>query len=137
MVLLLRQGIRWREDPCAAPESQALQVPCLPQEALYRRWYGHPRSSGSQGVRHQVSPFPLLLFFFYLLLYFCLLFFLLFPLFLGFPPSPPNHCFQFNFRGYDIAFCNRFILFERFLFQFIRNLFPKSRKEEIMHDERK
>lgn len=35
VVLLLRQRVRRREDSRAAPESQTLQVPCLPQEALH------------------------------------------------------------------------------------------------------
>ncbi|XVE94303.1 hypothetical protein REPUB_Repub01dG0269500 [Reevesia pubescens] len=55
MVLLLRQRIRRREDPGAAPEGQALQVSRLSQEALNRWWYGHPCPPGSQGVRHQLE----------------------------------------------------------------------------------
>ena len=55
VVLLLRQGVRGREDSGAAPEGQALQVPCLSQEALHRRGHGHTRPPGSQGVRHQVN----------------------------------------------------------------------------------
>ena len=35
VVLLLRQRVRGREDTSAAPESETLQVPCLPQEALF------------------------------------------------------------------------------------------------------
>lgn len=54
MVLLLRSGVRRREDSGAAPESEALQVPCLPKEALYSRRHGHPRPSGPQRDRHQV-----------------------------------------------------------------------------------
>lgn len=62
VVLLLRPGVRRREDPGAAPEGQALQVPRLPQEALHRLRHGHPRPPGPQGGRHQVnlsSPIPL------------------------------------------------------------------------------
>lgn len=55
VLLLLRPGVRRREDPGAAPEGQALQVPRLPQEALHRRRHGHPRPAGPQGVRHQGS----------------------------------------------------------------------------------
>ncbi|KAJ0258061.1 hypothetical protein HA466_0069210 [Hirschfeldia incana] len=35
MVLLLQQRLPQREVSSAAPESQTLQVPCLPQEAVY------------------------------------------------------------------------------------------------------
>lgn len=58
VLLLLRPRVRRREDPRAAPEGQALQVPRLPQEALHRRRHGHPRPPGPQGVRHQVRPPP-------------------------------------------------------------------------------
>lgn len=55
VLLLLREGVRGREDSCSAPEGQALQVPCLQQEALHRLWHGHPRPPGPQGDRLQSS----------------------------------------------------------------------------------
>ena len=54
VVLLLRSWIRGREDTGTAPEGQALQMPCLSQEALHRRWHGHPRPPGPQRDRFQV-----------------------------------------------------------------------------------
>lgn len=54
LLLLLREGVRGREDSRSAPEGQALQVPCLQQEAVHRFRHGHPRPPGSQGSRLQV-----------------------------------------------------------------------------------
>lgn len=66
VVLLLRQGVRRREDFGAAPEGQALQMPRLPQEALHRRWHGHSCPPGPQRDRHQVCFFLFFFFFFWL-----------------------------------------------------------------------
>lgn len=58
-MLLLRQGVRRREDPRPAPESQALQVPCMPKEAIHRWRHGHPCPPGTQGECDQVCIHPL------------------------------------------------------------------------------